>query len=614
MSNVPVPNIPFGPSQKPWIDQIPDDALDSNNKPFVSEPTANPMEVYNKDQEKYPFQEADVPVSITEVPPNGLTEKEQNDTLEQTTKYLERQRNNFLGYQVIERQEFPKMRPFLDMMLNNIGDPFVNGYYTVNSKQAERCMLDFFAALWHAKWPSVMNDDESYWGYCLSMGSTEGNLYATLNAREYLSGIQLVIDPTKEMSNSPHEQSYRYFKPDAPDDDQHAFTPIAFYTEDTHYSVDKAVNAMGVKTFYHEGMLKYPTECPLDGWDVGWPEYVPSQAPSKDYPAGDGSVDVDSLIKLVEFFVKKGYPPYIVLNYGTTFKGAYDNVKEAGDRLMPILKENGLDTREVPYFKPGSPVPEGFDRRTGYWIHVDGALGASFMPFVQMLHKKGKLSESGPIFDFQLDYVHSIVTSGHKWPGSPSPTGVYMSKQKYLVTPPDNPDYVGAPDSTFAGSRSGFSAMALWELVSRNGYPGFFDKAKTTIRLMNQTLEKLRPIAEKLKNEENFDIWLQHSPLSTSLIFRKPKDEIMFKYSLCLGMVHEAFDEKTGNVIPVKRKYVHMFIFWDRGEKVLEELVIDLSSKDNYDPTSDLPVERTIPCTITGGQLLGRALRKTGLC
>ncbi|WP_325206067.1 hypothetical protein, partial [Vibrio sp. 03_296] len=39
---------------------------------------------------------------------------------------------------------------------------------------------------------------------------------------------------------------------------------------------------------------------------------------------------------------------------------------------------------------------------------------------------------TGPDFDFRNPMVHSIVTSGHKWPGAPA-TGVYMTKHKFMV-------------------------------------------------------------------------------------------------------------------------------------------------------------------------------------
>ena len=67
----------------------------------------------------------------------------------------------------------------------------------------------------------------------------------------------------------------------------------------------------------------------------------------------------------------------IILNIGTTFKGAYDDVERVGARLKPILEKYGLNKRMVEY------APGKFDERTGYWIHVDGALGASYLPFLE---------------------------------------------------------------------------------------------------------------------------------------------------------------------------------------------------------------------------------------
>ena len=36
----------------------------------------------------------------------------------------------------------------------------------------------YYTSLWHAKWPHNKSDMESYWGYLLNMGSTEGNIHA----------------------------------------------------------------------------------------------------------------------------------------------------------------------------------------------------------------------------------------------------------------------------------------------------------------------------------------------------------------------------------------------------------------------------------------------------
>jgi len=50
-----------------------------------------------------------------------------------------------------------------------------------------------------------------------------------------------------------------------------------------------------------------------------------------DRDAGPGSVDIEALEKLVDFFSSKGYPILVIFIYGTTFKVAYDDVKAAGE-------------------------------------------------------------------------------------------------------------------------------------------------------------------------------------------------------------------------------------------------------------------------------------------
>ena len=86
----------------------------------------------------------------------------------------------------------------------------------MNSKQMESALLDYFAELWHAKHPHDPKDGETYWGYVLSMGSTEGmrrsrkeeeefiargvtkrigNMYGLWQARDYLQGKTLYHEP-----------------------------------------------------------------------------------------------------------------------------------------------------------------------------------------------------------------------------------------------------------------------------------------------------------------------------------------------------------------------------------------------------------------------------------
>ena len=126
----------------------------------------------------------------------------------------------------------------------------------------ERNVLDYYASLWHAKWPHDPKDPESYWGYALTMGSTEGNLYAVWNARDYLS--EKYVGGIPELSKCALS-NYHYKQCACSPDNPNAFCPVAFYSNETHYSVMKAMEAMVVSTFYEIGTQRYPGECPLGG-------------------------------------------------------------------------------------------------------------------------------------------------------------------------------------------------------------------------------------------------------------------------------------------------------------------------------------------------------------
>ena len=77
----------------------------------------------------------------------------------------------------------------------------------MNTKWMECNVLDYYASLWNGKWSYKLEDPETYWGYVLTMGSTEGNLYAAWNARDYLSGKCLYSDESQRLKRSREEQN-----------------------------------------------------------------------------------------------------------------------------------------------------------------------------------------------------------------------------------------------------------------------------------------------------------------------------------------------------------------------------------------------------------------------
>ena len=226
---------------------------------------------------------------------------------------------------------------------------------------------------------------------------------------------------------------------------------------------------------------------------------------------GPGCIDVEALTALVSFFAQRGYPILVNLNFGTALKGAYAIICGICEALKPIFQRNGLEYREI----IDSAVTGTKEVRRGFWIHVDGALGAIDMPFLEMAHKQCRISARGPDFDFRLPYVHSIATSGHQWIGAPFPTGLYMTRVKHQLRPPSDPAYIGSPDTTLAGSRSGLAPIVLWTFLASHSHEVQIERALRCERLAAYTHGRLLDLSQAL----DIDLWVHRTPLSLAVLF-----------------------------------------------------------------------------------------------
>ncbi|MBV9601453.1 MAG: histidine decarboxylase [Chloroflexi bacterium] len=473
--------------------------------------------------------------------------------------HLSEKRATFLGYQTDQELEYKEvLKDYLNFHLNNVGDPFQPGNFTINSKWLERAVLDYYAALWNARWPHDDADPESYWGYITSMGSTEGNMYALWNARDYLSGKALHEDFDE------YDQHLVYQLPRPATNNPNAYTPVLFYSSDTHYSIVKDALVLGIQTFHSIARQKYgDAHNPLHSGRP-WPSEVPSTE--------TGQTDLAALAKLVEFFAAEGYPILICLNYGTTFKGAYDDVARACDLLAPIFERYGLVNRQVRYDETdpysGRPVHDE-DIRAGFWLHVDGALGAAHMPFMEMARAADNVSACGPVFDFRLPQVSSISMSGHKWIGAPWPCGIYMTRTKLQLRAPADPVYIGARDSTFAGSRNGLSAVVFWQYLATHSFDRQIRKAVTLAELAGYAHERL----QQLQADRAEDLWVERSPLALTVRFRRPSEDIVRKYSL---------SNERLLLSGTEREYSHIYIMEHVTADLIDALVRDLGRPDAF--------------------------------
>ena len=127
--------------------------------------------------------------------------------------------DHFLGYPCTREFDYSPLYPFLSMPLNNVGDPFIDSRYHLNTHKYEREVIAFFTELLHAK--------EETWGY-VTNGGTEGNMYGIYLAREIY--------------------------PDA----------LLYYSEATHYSVPKILRMLHARNI----MVKSQSNGEIDYQDL----------------------------------------------------------------------------------------------------------------------------------------------------------------------------------------------------------------------------------------------------------------------------------------------------------------------------------------------------------
>ena len=89
---------------------------------------------------------------------------------------------HLLGYPANQDFDYSELLPFLQYSANNVGDPFHDSNYRVNTHEIEREVVARFAAM-------MRLDANDAWGY-VTTGGTEGNMYGLYMSRElYPQGV-----------------------------------------------------------------------------------------------------------------------------------------------------------------------------------------------------------------------------------------------------------------------------------------------------------------------------------------------------------------------------------------------------------------------------------------
>lgn len=196
----------------------------------------------------------------------------------------------------------------------------------------------------------------------------------------------------------------------------------------------------------------------------------------------DGQMDYADLRETLR--IHRDVPPIIFANIGTTMKGAVDDL----GKIRGILDDLA--------------VPSAY-------IHADAALSGMILPFV----------DDPQPWDF-ADGADSISISGHKMLGCPLPCGVALARKKNVERIARSIEYVGALDTTIAGSRNPISPLFLWYRLRTLGPAG----VKAMVR---ESLDRAGDAVRKL-HDRGIPAW-RHAN-SITVVFPRPPASLMKKW------------------------------------------------------------------------------------
>ncbi|MGP1993978.1 histidine decarboxylase [Zobellia laminariae] len=348
---------------------------------------------------------------------------------------LIQEKDRVIGYPVAKDFDYSRLYEFLKHPINNVGDPYEDNTYKVQTHDMEREVVDFFAELFRA-------DPKDYWGY-VTNGGSESNLYGLYLARELY--------------------------PKA----------MVYFSESTHYSVRKNIH-----------LLNLPS--------------ITIRAQE------NGELDYEDLENTLQ--LNRDKPAIILTTFGTTMTEAKDDVS----RVKGILKKLAIQS---------------------HYIHCDAALAGSYGAFI----------EPRIPFDFQ-DGADSISISGHKFIGSPFPSGVIVVRRSLRDRIARGISYIGSLDTTITGSRNGHSPLFLWYAIKKMGVEGLEARYRHSLETAEYCKQELAKIG--------IDAWTNKGAIT--VVFPKVPEPIKEKWQL-------ATDETT-----------HIICMPNVTKKQIDEFILDM--------------------------------------
>lgn len=198
----------------------------------------------------------------------------------------------------------------------------------------------------------------------------------------------------------------------------------------------------------------------------------------------NGEIDYEDLENTLQ--LNRHKPAIILTTFGTTMMEAKDDVS----RVKGILKKLAIQD---------------------HYIHCDAALSGCYGPFL----------EPYVPFDFK-DGSDSISISGHKFIGSPFPSGVIITKRSLKDRISKGISYIGSYDTTITGSRNGHSPLFLWYAVKKLGVEGLEKRYRQCVEVANYCVTELNMLGIKAWRNEN----------AITVVFPKVSDSVKDKWQL----------------------------------------------------------------------------------
>ncbi|MFZ4767387.1 MAG: histidine decarboxylase, partial [Roseimicrobium sp.] len=246
----------------------------------------------------------------------------------------------------------------------------------------------------------------------------------------------------------------------------------------------------------------------------------------------DGQMDYMDLRETLR--IHRDVPPIIFANIGTTMKGAVDDLA----KIRAVLDDLAIPSA---------------------YIHADAALSGMILPFV----------EKAQPWDF-ADGADSISISGHKMLGSPLPCGVVLARKANVDRIARSIEYIGALDTTIAGSRSAIAPLMLWHRLRTLGDEGLREMVTGCLVRSEYAVEKLSACGIKAWKHEN----------SVTVVIPRPPRTVMQKW-----------------IIAPKKDIGHLIVMPHVSKEIIDAFAADFAQALASSSQHDAETGNTVPET-----------------